>query len=214
VRLGERGVTLLTDGPTLEAGQVVLCTNGFNMLELRNEVGPDIVTADHALVHGVIGYMGGYLRDAEAKASAISYFGPTRSHLDAYAYVTRRPFERSRRGPRELLCVGGPERPLPSCAGYDAHTAFPGGIAEEMDRFLMDTVVDAQQSERAFLWHGLMGYTPSGVRCIGAEPKNPILLYNLGCNGVGILPSVYGGQRIAQLIAGLRLPASMFDPVA
>jgi hypothetical protein len=57
-----------------------------------------------------------------------------------------------------------------------------------------------------------MGYTPNGIRCVGAEPCNPVLLYNLGCNGVGILPSVYGSYRIAEIIQGKELAPSIFDP--
>jgi glycine/D-amino acid oxidase-like deaminating enzyme len=63
-----------------------------------------------------------------------------------------------------------------------------------------------------YKWHGLMGYTPSGVRIIGPEPRNKILLYNLGCNGVGLLPSIYGGKKISLFINGENLPASIFDP--
>jgi glycine/D-amino acid oxidase-like deaminating enzyme len=36
-------------------------------------------------------------------------------------------------------------------------------------------------------------------------------MYNLGCNGVGILPSIYGAKRIAQLLAGETLGPSIFD---
>jgi glycine/D-amino acid oxidase-like deaminating enzyme len=36
----------------------------------------------------------------------------------------------------------------------------------------------------------------------GTQPRHPRLHYNLGCNGVGFLPSIYGGQRIARLLAG------------
>ena len=57
-----------------------------------------------------------------------------------------------------------------------------------------------------------MAYTDSKLRLIGVEPCNPVLLYNLGCNGVGILPSVYGGHRIARLVAGHQLEPSIFDP--
>jgi hypothetical protein len=38
------------------------------------------------------------------------------------------------------------------------------------------------------------------------------LLYNLGCNGVGFLPSIFGGHRISQLLAGQTLAPSVFDP--
>ena len=65
-----------------------------------------------------------------------------------------------------------------------------------------------------FQWHGLMGYNDSGIRVVGAHPRHPRLYYNLGCNGVGFLPSIYGGQRIAQLLAGEHLRPSIFDPGA
>ena len=57
-----------------------------------------------------------------------------------------------------------------------------------------------------------MGYNESLVRVIGAHPRQPRLLYNLGCNGVGFLASVHGGQRLARILAGDRPPASIFDP--
>ena len=63
-----------------------------------------------------------------------------------------------------------------------------------------------------FQWHGLMGYMDGGVRVIGTHPRHPALLYNLGCNGVGFLPSILGGQRVARSLAGERLPPSIFDP--
>jgi glycine/D-amino acid oxidase-like deaminating enzyme len=57
-----------------------------------------------------------------------------------------------------------------------------------------------------------MGYTKSGVRIIGREKKNKNLLYNLGCNGVGILTSVYGADRIARIVLGEVLEETIFDP--
>jgi glycine/D-amino acid oxidase-like deaminating enzyme len=58
-----------------------------------------------------------------------------------------------------------------------------------------------------------MGFTPNGIRLVGPEPLNPVLLYNLGCNGVGLMPSIFGGRKIARFLAGEVLPPSMFDPV-
>jgi glycine/D-amino acid oxidase-like deaminating enzyme len=63
-----------------------------------------------------------------------------------------------------------------------------------------------------FAWNGLMGYTSNGVRLIGPDPAYPSLIYNLGCNGIGILPSIYGGKRIAEYINGEPLGPSIFDP--
>jgi glycine/D-amino acid oxidase-like deaminating enzyme len=63
-----------------------------------------------------------------------------------------------------------------------------------------------------YRWHGLMGYTPGLIRVVGRHPRHPALLYNLGCHGVGFLPSLSGGERIARLLAGHTLPPSIFDP--
>jgi glycine/D-amino acid oxidase-like deaminating enzyme len=57
-----------------------------------------------------------------------------------------------------------------------------------------------------------MGYTPNLVRLIGTEPRNPVLMYNLGCNGIGILPSLYGAQRIADIVSQKDIEVSIFDP--
>jgi FAD dependent oxidoreductase len=44
------------------------------------------------------------------------------------------------------------------------------------------------------------------------RPADIVTLYNLGCNGVGFLPSIDGGHRIARLLAGKWVPPSVFDP--
>ena len=59
-----------------------------------------------------------------------------------------------------------------------------------------------------------MGYNDSGIRVIGPHPRHPRLFYNLGCNGVGFLPSIFGGHRLSQALAGEPLAPSIFDPRA
>ena len=77
-----------------------------------------------------------------------------------------------------------------------------------------DAFTDTSTDEKSdFSWHGLMGYTSSGVRIIGRDQTYPSLIYNTGCNGIGILPSIYGGKRIAQIINGEMLAPSIFDPI-
>ena len=82
---------------------------------------------------------------------------------------------------------------------------------QEIDFFLKSSRLDHPNGEYAFLWHGLMGYTKNGLRMIGPDPRNNRLLYNLGCNGVGILPSIYGGKRIADYVQFGVLDESIFD---
>ena len=91
---------------------------------------------------------------------------------------------------------------------------MPTGMLAQLDGEVRPLVTPARPSGESydFLWHGLMAYTEGKVRLVGAEPRNRVLMYNLGCNGVGFLPSIAGGRRIARLLSGESLPTSMFDP--
>lgn len=211
VVLKNAGAELRTTGPVITAQKVVLCTNGFENFEIVSETGPEINTSFHHTVRGTIGYMAGYIDEPDQPATAVSYHGKGDFHA-AYHYLTRRPYEHDG-GKHSLVCIGGPERVLPDRAVYDPSAPFPADIEEELDRELRETYRDLPPSaSKRFLWQGLMGYTPNNIRRIGFEPRNRTLLYNLGCNGVGILPSVYGGKRIAELLKGIHLPRSIFDP--
>ncbi len=201
-----------TNRSVITARAAVLCTNGFENFSIENKAGEDIDTAFHSDVQGVIGYMAGYIDEPNQVPAALCYYT---EHQDSgpYYYLTRRPFDHASGTPQTLICIGGPERILPDHAGYDPQQSFPADIEEQLDRGMRGTYHDSPPAASlSFLWQGLMCYTPNKLRRIGFEPKNKVLLYNLGCNGVGILPSIYGGKRIAQLLGGTRLPPSIFDP--
>lgn len=205
----------------VRAKRVVLCTNGFERFTIINLVGPDINTKFHHLVNGAIGYMAAYLEDATRLPIAISYL-PSHSHTgnkkfdeNPYFYLTRRPYEDEEKKNHNLICVGGPEMRLSDTNHYikEEHP-YPEEAQAVIDAFLHKTYAFAPREpiHYKYRWHGLMGYTPNGVRCIGVEPINNVLLYNLGCNGVGILPSIYGGKKISEHIRGEKVPPSIFDP--
>ncbi len=218
VRLHESSATVTTARARVHARRVVLCTNGFEKFSLINEYGRAIDTSFHASVAGRIGYMSGYVDSTQQKPTAVSYF-PS-NHADShdptgesYFYLTRRPHEHSDAGPATLTCTGGPEKVLPNGAEYSRHDFYDEDIQESIADFMdLHYKPHTKKADTVFQWHGLMGYTPDGIRRVGVEPRNPVLLYNLGCNGVGILPSVYGGKRIAQILRGEVLPPSIFDP--
>ncbi len=212
VTLEKDGAVLHTNSHTIHAKNVVLCTNGFENFTIENKAGDAVDASFHASISGRIGYMAAYMDEPNQVPIAISYY---RSDMDGepYHYLTRRPYEKGNTT-GSLICIGGPERHLPDSADYDPLVPFPADIEEELDRQLRYSYHDLPpHAAQLFLWQGLMGYTPNQIRRIGFEPKNNVLLYNLGCNGVGILPSIYGGKRIMQLIAGIDLPPSIFDPV-
>ncbi len=219
VILRENSALLTINQHVVVAKKVVLCTNGFEKFTIVNTAGPEIDKNFHQMVRGGVGYMAGYVTKAGDPPTAISYFPETRGVesvyvTDPYFYLTRRPFiERGRA--RNLVCIGGPEFDLEDTNDYirDKHL-YPKKAQREIDAFLHRTYAPAPKGKikYKFRWHGLMGYTPNGIRRVGPEPRNPVLLYNLGCNGVGILPSIYGGKRIADIVGGKKIKPSIFDP--
>lgn len=208
---------------SIQAKHIVLCTNGFVKFHIENHTGEDIDTRFHQLIHGSVGYMAGYLEEMNRPPTALAYFDTDqikKGHADdtfhepPYFYLTRRPYELEKNEHHNLICVGGPEVLVEKPSIYSHREEYSEEMFKKIDEFIKKTHRHAPKDhlEYRFLWHGLLGYTPSGLRVIGHEPKNKILLYNLGCNGVGILPSIYGGKRISQLLKGEKLPPSIFDP--
>ena len=202
------------DTHTIDALRVVLCTNGFEDLHIINESGLEVDAKFHHLIAGRVGYMSGYLEKLDKQPIAISYYiDPIAGIENDYVYLTRRPFEYERGVHHNLVCVAGSSFALDDKRQYDRDAHFPEHMEQQIDDFVRK-IYDVTPNKKItyeFTWHGLMGYTRNGVRLIGPEPQNPILLYNLGCNGVGILPSVHGGRQVARFVAGEKVPRSIFD---
>jgi glycine/D-amino acid oxidase-like deaminating enzyme len=177
------------------------------------------------MVRGKVGYMAGYLEELKHPPIALAFYDQTADDVASvqdpydqkpYIYMTRRPYELEKNEKHNLICVGGPDRSLDDTTEYATETEYSEEASEEISNFLHSTYKNAPKSEIdfKFKWHGLMGYTPTSIRVVGEEPKNKVLMYNLGCNGVGILTSIYGGKRISDILAGAVLAPSLFDPRA
>ena len=166
-------------------------------------------------ITGRVAYMTAFVEDEPRPAAAMSYIrNKVIGDAKAYVYVTRRTYDRAE-DVVTLTCMGGPEYPFHKPV-YDPDEPFPGGLLAEMDAEVRPFANAARPPGRPydFHWHGLMGYNDSGIRVIGPHPRHPSLLYNLGCNGVGFLPSIFGGHRLSQALAGEPLAPSVFDPRA
>lgn len=203
---------------TVTAQKVVLCTNGFENFTIHNAVGKDINTKFHDLVIGTVGYMAAYLEPLGRKPVAISYFSTPRIDEDApYFYFTRRVFQHKVKGEFNLVSLGGLEEVFPDKSYYERERLpYPEKAAQGLDDFFRSTYKYAPKEgiDYLFYWHGLMGYTPNGLRCIGPEPINPVLMYNLGCNGAGLLSSIFGGYKISRFLNKNKLEKSIFDPMS
>ena len=210
--LNEENALLDTEKHLVKAKKIVLCTNGFQNLNILDKDGLEINTKFHHMINGTVGYMSAYLEKMDKPPIAISYFvnknGDTN---EPYFYLTRRVFESDKK--ENLISVGGPEFENEDSRFYSRKKEFPEEIENTINNFVKKyyNTIPNDKIDFIFTWHGLMGYTKNKVRLIGEEPKNKILLYNLGCNGVGILPSIYGGKRISMLLNNQKLERSIFD---
>lgn len=202
-------------GPhVIAAKRVVLCTNGFNHHTVENRAGEGIGEHPGTAVTSIIGYMAGFLGPAQASAEATSYIRNAEiGGALPYYYVTRRPYPQGDDA-ATLTCLGGPESSLNPQTHYDPDSDMPAAMMHVFDSEVRPVVVPDRPAGIAydFAWHGLMGYTKDKIRLVGFEHRNPVLMYNLGCNGVGFLPSIAGGLRIARLHRGDILEPSIFDP--
>jgi glycine/D-amino acid oxidase-like deaminating enzyme len=218
---GERpgGVVVHARGHQVSAGHVVLCTNGFTDHVVEDKLGAPIRLHERQQIVGTIGYMAAFFEERMRPPAAMSYIRNVEIGGDVpYVYVTRRTYDRPVVGgpssmvPATLTCMGGPEWPIEGEWIRDA--PFPGELLDTMDAVIRPFAQPSRPAGQPydFQWHGLMGYMDGRVRVIGGHPGRPALLYNLGCNGVGFLPSIHGGRQIARILAGEQLPPSIFDP--
>lgn len=215
VVLRKKNVLLDAGKYTIGSEKIILCTNGFENFDIFNEDGLAIDKKFHHLIEGKVGYMSGYLEQLNKKPAAISYFTSDfdPESDDPYFYLTRRPHELGDEK-HNLVCVGGPELSIDDREEYLYDYDYPEKMHQDIDAFIKK-VYDTDPNKKInyeFTWHGLMGYTPNRVRLIGEEPKNRVLLYNLGCNGIGIIPSIFGGRKISRILAEEKLNESIFDP--
>lgn len=217
VTLKESHVELSSHNSTVIANRVVLCTNGFENFNIHDEKKGEINSRFHHSVFGLIGFMSAYLKDYDKPPIALSYIISDDTTINnPYFYVTRRQFDIDKNLSKNLISVGGGHVIyLEDRNTYDKSMEFPKEAEEQISEFVHSVFEYKRKRplDYHFKWHGLMGYTENGVRLIGVDPDNTNLLYNLGCNGVGLLPSIYGGRRISRIISGEQIEPSIFDPI-
>lgn len=213
IAIGEDRANLRAGGHDISAGSVVLCTNGFVDHTVVDGAGTPVRLATDQEITGRVAYMAAFVESEPRTPAAMSYIRNTIIGGDtAYVYVTRRTYDRDEDAVT-LSCMGGPEYPFHEPV-YSPDVPFPGALLTAMDDEVRPFAQPTRPPRRPydFQWHGLMGYNDSGIRVVGPHPEHPTLLYNLGCNGVGFLPSIFGGHRVSRLLAGDALPPSIFDP--
>ena len=214
VTIGSGRARLETARHHVDAARVVLCTNGFVDHVVEDGAHHPIELHPEQQVVGTIGFMAAFIEDQPRPPGAFSYIRNVKvgSGEAPYVYVTRRTYDQLDGTAPTLTAMGGPEWPIEP--PWDAAAPFPGSLLGTMDAEVRPFAQPARPPGRPydFAWHGLMGYMDGRIRVIGAHPRHAELLYNLGCNGVGFLPSIHGGEKVARLLGGESQPSSIFDP--
>lgn len=211
IALAKDIVTVCYNSHCIKAKQVVLCTNGFESLSLTNDKEEHIDTSFHEEVYGIVGYMAAYIDTQRNDATVTAYALDHATEENPYYYVTRRPVAIEESMNASLVGFGGPQVFMPDRAVYRKDIQYPEQVRDGMDTFASITY-GRHPSEMDYHWHGLMGYTKSKVRLIGPDRHDTKLLYNLGCNGIGILTSIYGGKQIARHVNNEKVAPTIFDP--
>ena len=203
-------------GHRVAAQVAVLCTNGYTGHSIVDRRGatPDPLARTPVEIEACVGAMAAYFERQLRPPSATSFIRNERIGGDEpYVYVTRRTYDRED-GPATLTCIGGPADIVVDDGDYDRRAPVPGDQVSALATHALPLADPTRPPGEPFdfVWHGLMGYTRDGIRVIGHDPGDPRLMYNLGCNGVGFLPSIHGGFKVARLLAGDDFAPSIFDP--
>ncbi len=196
---------------TISASYTVLCTNGYEYLKIKNIHGRQIPSLTKRIIQ-TVGFMAGYTYESLNRTPHIHiYRDVTHQGKNDYYYLTKR----SHLG-RQLVTLGGGYELVLKNKSYEPQSSYsyPQKAEDNLKSFLAQYYMPFASHARPFTykWHGVMGYTQNGLRLIGKEPRNSRLLYNLGCNGTGILHSLFGAKKISKLLSGSRYRASIFDP--
>lgn len=79
-----------------------------------------------------------------------------------------------------LVSVGGPEMGLSHLTEYDRQAHQPDWAHQQNEQFFRSYYAPYPKEDPSFFrWHGLMGFTASGLRMIGPDPRHDRLMYNL-----------------------------------
>jgi glycine/D-amino acid oxidase-like deaminating enzyme len=197
---------------SIQSLHCILCTNGFENFNITSSKQSVLNSYFHSSIEGLVGYMGAYTDTPADTPTAISYLTNNTDPQDYY-YLTRRPFAMHNNTTHNLISVGGPDNSLDEVFTYDAFTEVDETTHTRIEKFLQKNYAPARDSDFtfSFLWNGLMGYTQSRLRLVGPDPREQRLIYNIGCNGVGILPAVISAPRIADMLNGNHVEPSIFD---
>jgi len=172
------------------ANAVVLCTNGYPVPQMSSGAQPKATASLKQYLASMVAYEPA---DRQRPGAYIYYHEEGDPREEPYFYFTRRPFDVTG---KDLVAVGGPQ--VQVVGDLDPEVELPDGVYDRIVDFVERSSLDHLRNGKTRCWNGLMGYTSDGLRLVGPDPEVEGLWYNLGCNGVGLLPSLIAGRKVAR----------------
>lgn len=188
---------VVTENGLAHTEYVVYCTNGYSLPNTTYN-GTAVALPE---VRPLMGYMVGLLDSEHKDVTAVSY--AHEKNLDpqvdatSYFYLTRRPLQDN-----DIITIGGLDYSLKTHETYNVTDPVEAEIVNSYEEWIKKHRPDLEHVPLEYQWHGLMGYTKNGTRIIGAHPDHAQLLFNIGCNGIGLLQSVMSANALARELMG------------
>ena len=179
---------MITNEAKVSCEKIVLCTNGFENFYIHDTKDIDIDGKFHHVVQGAVGYMTGFVSEHPEKYMANYYYdtGKIRGNdpfsSDPYFYVTKEILITM------LVCFNSQQSVVQKCDWIIERYIIENLKQPTNYRMLVydsaEQYFDMTDTEHRFFWHGLMGYTTSGVRLVGWNLLNQDFSIILGVMGL------------------------------
>lgn len=184
----------------LKSEFVVLCTNAFRLPKIKGEI-PEF--------ERIVNYQTGYKVEKDIIPKTYFYIRHQRDLQLEYDYV----YGSRRRFMGKYLDVFGStiDKLLEPKERYSYEDEIDPKIEKEVIEESKKYIFEVNLSEPEFAWQGAMAYTKNSMRIVGARKEHPKIIFNIGCNGIGIIPAFFSGDKVARLINGEKFERSLFD---
>lgn len=196
IRKDNQKILLDSSNGTFTSQKVILCTNGYKNLKF----GAGMEQVDLTEILPTVSFVVGEITEEASDSYQKEYeYKANKLITDQFVYASSRKYAN-----KTLKTFGGLDEFVSS---IDGNTMMRK--KEDLQKLYKNLNNSPINSD--FSWHGIMGYTKNGLRKVGADSNIPSVLYNLGCNGSGILSGIWGGKRLTDIINQKELLPTLFD---
>lgn len=186
----------------IQTKDIILCTNAYTNFVISDNKQGMIVDKLQKSMSSIEGYLTGYFVDS-SEIYSLGYLDEVEFTDVPYFYLSQAPVSPNT---KPLRIIGGPEIEVNGNTVADPQVQF-----NILQKFIRN-IYGVTKNDFDYFWGGVMGYTDTGLRWVGQDPEHSHLWYNLGCNGIGIIPAIAGAEKIAQQFNGTTFAPSLFDP--